>query len=412
MVINKCRCCGSDQIRQFFDLGDQPFANALLDQKDFSSEKKYPLSLSYCEKCSLVQLDYTADPEELFSNYFWVTGTSETAKKYAEKFCLEALSRIEVKEDAYVLEIASNDGTFLKSFKNKQMEVLGIDAAKNIAEQAIIDGIPTLAKFFDSSVAQEVIAKKGYPAIVYARNVVPHVANLHNFLEGFASCCNETNIGIVEVHYAGVILEQLHYDSIYHEHLCYFTLKSLRYLFEIYGLHIYDIMESPISGGSIVVYMSKVLKEKTNRLEAFEKKEAAGQYNTFDMWSDFAKKADEHRTQFKQAIKNAHAKNQLVIGYGASARSSTMLNFCEIDQNSIPVIIDQNILKQGKYTPGTHILIQSAEEVMKKKPDVVVLLAWNFKEEIIHFLKEKYGFCGSFIIPLPFPVMEVIADDV
>lgn len=402
-AIKMCRGCKSTRVKQFFDLGDQPFANALLSREQMAEEKKYPLSLSFCEDCSLVQLDYTADPEELFSNYFWVTATSSTARAYAKHFCEEAVSHKAVSQNGYVLEVASNDGTFLKEFKSRDFKVLGVDPAANIAKQAQEAGIATKVAFFGEDVAKEIVTENGYPDIVYARNVLPHVANLHDFVEGLKHCCTEDNILILEVHYSGKIVDELHYDSIYHEHLCYFTLKSLTNLLNSHGLYPYDIMQSPISGGSIVLYVKNKKTEESKDYIEFCKKEEEGRYNELERWNEFADTAFIHKKDLRELVLKEKEAGKRIIGYGASARSSTMLNFCEIDGAYVDQIIDQNPLKQGKFTPGTHIQILSGEEVMKEKPDVILLLAWNFKTEILDILRNQYNFKGKVIVPLPYP---------
>lgn len=400
----KCRACNSSEVENILDLGDQPYANALLSSEQMAGEKKYPLSISICKKCCLVQLDYTADPKELFSNYFWVTSTSSTARTYAAHFCKEALARRQVKKDEYILEIASNDGTFLKEFQKQDLQVLGVDPAENITKQANEDGVPTTTAFFGEEVANIIIGEKGYPAIVYARNVLPHVANLHDFLKGLKACCTQDNILILEVHYAGKILEEVHYDSIYHEHLCYFTLKSLSNLLEQHGLYPYDAILSPISGGSVVIYISRREEEATKAYKKLMSDEEAKKFNVVSSWKEFAKHAYLHREQLLSALNKELGKRKRIVGYGASARSSTMLNFCGIDDRILDSIMDQNTLKQNNYTPGSHILIRSADAVMKENPDTVLLLAWNFKDEIIKFLQEFYDFHGNVILPLPYPV--------
>lgn len=414
MKIKECRACGSRRVVQFLDLGDQPFANALLDP-DYKEEKKYPLSLSYCKDCSLVQLDYTASPEELFSNYFWVTSTSSTAREYAKHFYENV--KVYTKEDRrYVLEIASNDGTFLKEFKEHGYEVLGVDPAKNIAEQANAQGIATRVDFFQKTVAEDIVREKGYPSVVYARNVLPHVADLSGFVEGLACCCSDDNVLVIEVHYSGKILDELHYDSIYHEHLHYFTLTSVMNLLEYYGLYVFDVSLSPISGGSVVLYVSGKEKATSGFLKNMLKEEEKRGYNTLERWEAFAKTTKRHREELLSIIKARLEEGKKIAAYGASARSSTMLNYCGIGREMIPAVIDQNDLKQGRLTPGSHMLIGPIEKILSEKPDVILLLAWNFKNEIMDLLRNQYGYRGEVIIPLPYPPhvesLEVRPDDI
>ena len=414
MKIERCRACQSRQVVQFLDLGSQPFANALLDP-DFKEEKQYPLSLSYCKECSLVQLDYTAVPEELFSNYFWVTSTSSTAREYAKQFYQGVKTYI--KEDRrYVLEIASNDGTFLREFKNHGYEVLGVDPAKNIAKQANEQGISTRVDFFQKTVAEDIVKEKGYPSVIYARNVLPHVADLSGFTEGLACCCGDDNLLVIEVHYSGKILEELHYDSIYHEHLHYFTLTSVMNLLKHYGLFVFDVSLSPISGGSVVLYVSRKERKSSAFLENMVTEEERLGYNTLERWKEFAKTVEKHKKELVEIVKAKLDEGKRIVAYGASARSSTLLNYCGIGENMVPLVIDQNPMKQGHLTPGSHMMIGSAETILKEKPDVILLLAWNFKDEIMDILRNQYGYKGEVIIPLPYPphieCLEVTSDGI
>ena len=414
MKIKECRACRSKQVVQFLDLGNQPFANALL-EPGFEEEKKYPLSLSYCTDCSLVQLDYTAAPEELFSNYFWVTSTSSTAREYAKQF-YEGVKAYIKENRRYVLEIASNDGTFLKEFKEHGYEVLGVDPAKNIAKQANEQGIATRVDFFQKTVAEEIVKEKGYPSVIYARNVLPHVADLSGFVEGLACCCGDDNLLVIEVHYSGKILDELHYDSIYHEHLHYFTLTSVINLLKHYGLFVFDVSLSPISGGSVVLYVSRKEIESSGFLKNMLKEEEKLGYNTLERWDTFAKTAEKHREELLAMIRTRLEEGKKIVAYGASARSSTMLNYCGIGKEMIPAVIDQNTLKQGHLTPGSHMLIGSAEKILEEKPDVILLLAWNFKDEIMDVLRNQYGYQGEVIVPLPYPphteFLEGVSDDI
>ena len=262
--INACRVCGNQGLVNFFDLGEQPLANALCRNSD-EKESVFPLSLSFCPKCSLVQLNHTISPEKLFSNYVWVTSTSSTAREYAQQFCARLRQKCCFKNSSYILEVASNDGTFLKPFKKHGLDILGIDPAENIVKTANQDGILTQCAFFGAETAAQIVSDKGIPDIIFARNVLPHVADPNGFVKGLSMLMNEQTLLAIEVHYSGKIVEELHYDSIYHEHLCYFSLKSIEKLLENHGIYIHDIEESPISGGSIVVYASTKRQKKIRK---------------------------------------------------------------------------------------------------------------------------------------------------
>ena len=409
--ISACRACKSLSIKPFFDLGAQPLANSLLKSPD-DPEKFYPLSLSFCENCSLVQLNQTVDPKVLFSNYLWVTGTSKTANVFATQFYKELVARRGGTKAGYVLELASNDGTFLLPFIRDGYKVLGVDPAQNVVDIAIKNGGPTKCVFFGEKAAKKILREHGPASMIFARNVLAHVANMHDFLEGTRMALADDGVAAIEPHYAKVILEGLQYDSIYHEHLCYFSLKSLEKLFNDHGLFVFDAIESPISGGAIIVYAKKEKTDPSKNLLEFRKRENENKTNEFASWQDFAKRAFAHKQKFfgmmsnvrnklSDILKDDGAKKPLVIGWGASARSSTLLNFCGLGSDIIPAIIDLNSLKQGLWTAGTRIPVVKPETALALKPDYILILAWNFSNEIIEMLKTKYDFRGSFIVPLP-----------
>jgi len=398
-TIECCRICGSDNIEEVLDLGEQPPANSLY-RSDEKRPPDVPLRLMYCQKCSTVQLGEDVDPEYLFGEYLWVTGTSATAEQYSHEFAKKALSQVvDQNKSPYIVEIASNDGTFLKRFIEKGCKVLGIDPAKNIAEFAVKNGIPTKADFFTLDLAERLVEKEGKADIVFARNVIPHVKEIHSVIGGINTLINEGGVGIIEVHNAGLILEELHYDYIYHEHLFYYTLKTISGLIERYGLHVFDVMLSPISGGSWVIYFSKNKKEKTKELIKYEKQELENNINSYHRWVEFSDQVTVHSEKLKKMVMQSDKK---IPAYGASARSSTLLNFCGITNKHISVVIDKNPMKNGLMTAGSNIPVVSFEDGLKeiKSSEKILLLAWNFQDEIVQELREA-GFSGKFIIPLP-----------
>lgn len=398
--INCCRVCKSKNLKTFFDLGMQSLANSLL--KDLNrKEDFYPLSLVWCPKCNLVQLNYTVPPKKLFSEYVWVTGTSKTAREFAEIFCKELIQRSPKTKDSYVLEVGSNDGTFLIPFIRQGFKVLGVEPADNVVKIAKKNGIPTKCCFFGKETAKKIVKEKGPAQIVFARNVLPHVANTRDFIEGLGICLANQGTLTIEVHYAKKILEELHYDSIYHEHLCYFTLKTLEKLLNDFNLYVFDIIESPISGGSLVVYVKKNKIKEMSIVRRYRNQEREGKTNAFMSWQNFAKRAFVHREKLLKIIHDISGKKEKIVGYGASARSSTLLNFCQIDSSLISVIADQNPLKQKLFTAGSHILIDNPNVAMKENPKYVLILAWNFAKEIVEILKNKFNYQEKVIIPLP-----------
>ena len=399
-AVTRCRVCRSILSTTFFDLGEQPFANALLKSPE-DPDPRYPLALVFCNECSLVQLSHRAAEEELFSRYVWVTGTSKKIHEFADVFCDRLVRRAGEPKDSYVLEIASNDGTLLKPFKKRGFTVLGIDPAENIAQMAREGGVPTEALFWGKDTAQHIVQKRGLSKMLFARNVLPHVSDQRDFVEGLSTTLHPDGVLAVEVHYAGIILRELHYDSIYHEHHCYFSLKNLERLLNDFGMYVFDVEESPVSGGSIVVYAKKQKVQPSASLLALRASEGESDVNALETWKMFAERADAHRTALLSLFRTLQGEWP-VFGYGASARSSTLLNYCAIDNSALPVIADKNPLKQGLYTAGTHIPIVPIGEMLSQRPSSIFVLAWNFKDEIMEELRGS-GYSGKFLIPFPDP---------
>jgi SAM-dependent methyltransferase len=398
-TINKCRLCDATDLHTILELGDQPPANSLR-KKVSEILENVPLTICRCPKCTTVQLTETINPEYMFSDYIWVTGTSKGAREYSNIFAERIVSKLTKRDDLFVVEVASNDGTFLQRFKEDGHRVLGVDPAKNLSKLAEKNGIPTIVDFFGLNVAKQVIAGNGQADIVIARNVIPHVPDPNNVVGGMAECLKENGVGAIEFHWIGKILNELHYDSIYHEHFFYYSLHSINKLLLRHDLNLFDVADSPISGGSLVAYFTKEKRVVTDALKNKLDWEDENGIASLNAWQNFAKKSFQHREQLRKMIEEENQAGKRVIGYGASARSSTMLNFCGINHKHLRCVADQNPLKHNRYTPGTDVLIVSPEVALKEKPDTIVILAWNFKNEIIEDLKAK-GFSGTIIIPLP-----------
>lgn len=398
-TIHRCRICDSGSLAEILDLGAQPPANSLRRSLDVALPA-IPLVLCQCGACGTVQLTETVSPEYLFQDYVWVTGTSGVAQTYSKRFYESMLSRLPAKKLS-VLEVASNDGTFLKQFRAGGHDVVGVEPARNIAAMAEADGIPTVVDFFGLAVARRIVAERGHADVVFARNVIPHVADVHDVIGGMAHCLAVDGVGAIEFHRADVILDGLQYDSIYHEHLVYHSLHSIGILLERFGLKSFDAIESPISGGSWVVYFSKVGRPPTAAYAKLLARESELEITQAQPWQEFARRCAEHRKALHAMVAASKSRGRRLIGYGASARSSTMLNFCGIDRRYLDLVADRSPLKHGHYTPGTDILIADPKTAFATGPDVVLLLAWNFQDEILAQIKSEQGWSGEVIIPLP-----------
>ena len=396
--ISKCRISESSTLTNILHLGDQPLANSLKKIQS-GNEAKYPLSISFCEKSSLLQLNETIDKEILFNHYVWVTGTSAIARNYADFFTKRVIEIADLDNEDLVVEIASNDGTFLKPYLNKgYSNVIGVDPAKNVADIANQQGIRTLPDFWNSALAEKIISEYGNARVVIARNVMPHVNELLDVVEGIELMLKKDGVGVIEFHDAGKILKELHYDSIYHEHLCYFSIQSMTYLLNRFALNPFHIEKSPISGGSWVIYFSKAKRQKSAELQEAVNDENRNKVNHLSSWKDFAQRAKTHHKETLDILESLSGKK--VVGFGSSARSQTYLNYCAINNNQIEVIIDNNPLKQGLFAPGSSIPIVNFEQGMGMKPEFIFILAWNFRDEIVKICRAN-GYKGEFLVPFP-----------
>lgn len=398
-TITACRVCESPRIAPVLDLGTQPLANSL--RRDVHEQlPTFPLIICRCDDCGTIQLTETVAPEILFKEYVWVTGTSEGARKYSSVFCERLVARCRPGK-LFVVEVASNDGTFLKRFVERGDRVLGVDPARNIAAMAEQDGVPTLAEFFGLEVARQIVDRDGTADAVFARNVIPHVANANDVVAGIAHCLSPDGTGAIEFHRADVILTELHYDSIYHEHLYFHSLHSIGRMLDRHGLIPFDVTTSPISGGSHVVYFSRTRREPTEAFKAAVRAEEEIGVGRADAWAEFARRCGRHATALRELVEAKKREGKRIVGYGASARSSTMLNFAGIDHELLDVVIDRAPLKHDTYTPGTDVPIVPPERAFANPPDVIVLLAWNFRDEILAQIRSEFGWKGEVIVPLP-----------
>ncbi len=398
-TINRCRISDSKELVKVLDLGLQPLANSLK-KKQFEDENKYPLTLSFCEKSSLLQLNETIKKEILFDKYVWVTSTSSTAKNYAQTFYKNVTNDIQLdKSKDLIIEIASNDGTFLKPFVNNgYKKVLGIDPAQNISDLANTNNIKTINDYWSKELSKQMLDRHGKAKLVFARNVIPHVSELNSVIAGVENILSDDGVGIFEIHDANIIFNELHYDSVYHEHLCYFTLKSITYLLNKFNLNPFNIKRSPISGGSFVIFFSKNKKNVSEDLNLAILNEEKSEVNELDSWKNFALKVNDHRNEMRKIMENFSGKK--IIGFGSSARSQTFLNYCNFNEKNMDLIIDNNSMKQNLYSPGTNIKIVDLDEGISSNPHAIFILAWNFKDEIIKECRSA-GYKGEFIIPFP-----------
>lgn len=397
-LIKNCRICDSKSLKSVLNLGEQPPANSL--QKIKKKQLIAPLNLLRCSSCFTLQLSATVKPSYLFSKYLWVTGTSEGIKKYRD-FFVKKIKKYHPGNNRNLLEIASNDGFFLKEFKKNKFNILGIDPAKNITKIAKKKNISTISKFFNFETSK-IIKKRFFSAdIVVCRNVVPHVENIHSVINGIANVLTKNGNAYIEFHYAENLYKNLHYDYIYHEHIFYFTLLTMTNLLKRHNLNAVDCFKSPISGGSLVLVVSKKKLKQSSKLKKLFAYEEKNKINKQIYWKYFSNKCILHKNLLKKKIDYLVSKKLTVAGYGASARSSTLLNYCKINNRHLKFIADKNPMKNNLLTAGSGIVIKNPKKSIFKNIDYIFILAWNFKDEIIKYLKNEIKFKGIIVTVLP-----------
>ena len=396
-IIN-CRICNSEKLQEILDLGIQPLANNLRSFEEQTLERKFPLILLRCSDCTSIQLSVNVNPNLMFQEYLWITGTSQSARDHCNKLA-DYISEFS-KEFSVILEIGSNDGTLLKALKEKTNSKLhGVDPAQNIIESFQEDGIQNHNSFFDLNFASSFYSKFGAVDVVIARNVLSHVPDILEVMNGIDLILAPDGICLIEFHEASKILTEIHYDSIYHEHTFYHSIKSMTKALSHVGLVPFDLIKSPISGGSFVLVSSRNGVKASSRLNEAEQFEESLGVHDEKAWINFAKLSKRNLTSInKYLIENS---NRKIRAFGASARSSTLINAIGNNSKYLTAIADNNPLKWGKYSPGQHLLIDSPKEIIKKDTEIVFICPFNFETEITTYLAKELDWHGEVVLPLP-----------
>ena len=401
-----CRFCKNPLKHVFVDLGETPLANSYL-TKDMldKTEKKFPLRALTCEKCFLVQVDEYEKPQNIFNEYAYFSSYSTSWLEHVKLFADEMISRFNLSKNDQIIEIASNDGYLLKNFKNKKIPVLGIDPAMNVGKMAENDGIPTVMEFFSSETAQEIIDSGVKARLLIAFNVLPHVPDLNDFVLGMKKIIHENGIIVIQFSaYLLDVIEKGEFDMVYHEHFSYFSLYTLRKIFEYYDLEIFDVKEIPVHGGSLRLFIKSTKNTSikiNNSVKELLKKEENFGLKEITTYIEFQKKVDESKKRIQEFFTQIKNERKKIVCYGAAAKGNTVLNFCEIGNKFIDYVADISPHKQGKFLPGTHIPIFSPEKIKETKPDYIVILAWNLKDEIMKQIDYVKEWNGKFVFLIP-----------
>lgn len=405
VLAKPCRFCGANLRRTFVDLGMSPLCETYLSAADLNrGEVYYPLLVYLCEECFLVQLEEYEAPEAIFSDYPYFSSYSDSWLKHSENYCDTMIKRLGLNEKSFVVEVASNDGYLLQYFVGRGVPVLGIEPAANVARVAVQKGVPSLVRFFGTEVAQELAAQNRCADLVLGNNVLAQVPNLNDFVAGLQILLKPEGVLTLEFPHLLRLIEENEFDTIYHEHFSYFSLLTTMRIMDAHGLRVFDVEELSTHGGSLRVYIchtdnhSRPVEPHVLRVATQEK--CAGLDST-GACESFARRVKQTKFALLEFLLSAARNGESVAGYGAPGKSATLLNYCGIGKDLIEYTVDRSPYKQGRFLPGSHIPIYHPDRIRETKPDYVVILPWNLKDEIMQQLQFIREWGGRFVVPIP-----------
>jgi 2-polyprenyl-3-methyl-5-hydroxy-6-metoxy-1,4-benzoquinol methylase len=406
-----CRFCKTGLNHTFLDLGMSPLSNAYLKPEQLNqAEKFYPLHAYVCKQCLLVQLEEFESPDRIFSDYAYFSSYAESWLRHAQAYTEQMLERFGFNTSSQIVEIASNDGYLLQFFHAKGIPVMGIEPAANVAQVAESKGIPTVVKFFGADTARELARQGKHADLLLGNNVLAHVPDLNDFVAGMEILLKPKGILTMEFPHLLQLMEQNQFDTIYHEHFSYFSFATVKTIFAAHGLTLFDVEELPTHGGSLRIYAKH--KDYSGidvckRVQTLIDRENQAGLDKIATYAQFGAKVMETKRKllsFAIAAKNA---NKSIVGYGAAAKGNTLLNYCGMRADFLDYTCDRSPYKQGLFLPGTHIPILHPDQIAETKPDYVLILPWNLKEEICNQLSYIREWGGKFVVPIP--EVEVLA---
>ena len=404
-TITACRSCGSPLHRTLVDLGEQPLANSYLtpDELAAGTERRYPLVARVCDACWLVQVDDVVAAEEIFAEYAYFSSYSTSWVEHARRFAERAVAELDLGSKSLVIEVASNDGYLLRHFADLGVPVLGIEPAANVAKAAHDAGIPTEVQFCGAATAAALTGTHGRADLVVANNVMAHVPDLNDFVAGLSAFLAPDGLLSVEVHSLLQLLNATAFDTIYHEHFSYFSVLAASPALERSGLRLVGVEQLPTHGGSIRLWAAHAGSSHpvdASVPAAIDAERRAG-LDRVDAYQDFSERVDEVRADLRAFLDRARADSRSVVAYGAAAKGNTLLNACNVTNADIAYVVDRNEYKQGRFLPGSHLEIRDPSEVEVTKPDFLVILAWNLRDEITEQMRVIEGWGGRFVVPIP-----------
>jgi SAM-dependent methyltransferase len=403
-----CRFCGAPLSEIFVDLGASPLANSYLEPEDLGrAEAFYPLAVYTCGECLLVQLPEAERPEAIFSDYAYFSSFSDSWLRHAEAYAAAMIDRFGFGAGHQVIEIASNDGYLLRWFKERGMPVLGVEPAGNVAQAAVAAGIPTVVKFFGAATARELVAEGKRADLLVGNNVLAHVPDLNDFVAGLKILLAPAGVLTMEFPHLLRLMAEDQFDTIYHEHYSYFSFATVRRVFAAHGLTLFDVEELPTHGGSLRIYcrharhdedVSKPVGERVAALLASEEAAGLGRLATYRSFSERVRRVKWGLLRFLIRTKE---EGKSIAGYGAPAKGNTLLNYCGVRTDFLDYTVDRSPHKQGRFLPGTRIPIHGPDRLRETRPDYVLILPWNLKEEIVEQMADVRSWGGRFVVAIP-----------
>jgi 2-polyprenyl-3-methyl-5-hydroxy-6-metoxy-1,4-benzoquinol methylase len=403
---NNCRMCKSNNVQKFLDLGFSALSDNFLTIEQLNeSENFFPLTVYLCLDCGLCQLGYVVPPKLMFNkDYPYDSSTTKTGREHFTKMGIDICDEFDLKQNSLVIDVGSNSGVLLSAFKSKGMKVLGIEPSSKLANAAIEKGVDSIIEFFSNKLVKKILGDYGKVSVITGTNVFAHIDDLDDFMLTSDLLLVEDGIIVIEAPYLLHLIENMEYDTIYHEHLSYLSVKPMVKFCKKFGFEIFDIKEQTIHGGTLRYFISRKNKKQiTQEVSNYLKIENEKELYSEKKLNNFANLVKNHRRTLLELLNDLKKNGNKIVGISAPAKGNTLLNYCKIDSETLDYVTERNPLKIGKFTPGMHIPVYSDEKLLEDQPDYALILAWNFADEIMQNNSKYQEKGGKFIIPTPKP---------